>query len=294
MPKRLMALCAPLAMLASPLCAEPAPATEGPVPFEALPADAASPFGGMAISPTRVIIQPGQAGGQVTLYNSGAQPVSYRIDAVDLALDPQGGYRELAEGEGAPWSALPMVRYAPRQVTLRPGERQSVKIVSTAARDLPPREYRSHLRFSSIPTIAPVEPGKAEPEGISESRSVTVSVGLDYRITIPLLLRTAGAEGGAAIAAARETRDGAGGRFVAVQLKRTGAYSDYGAIRVLDAGGAEIGVLRGVAVLPPLDSREFHVAVKSEVPAARVVYEVDGPDGPNPLAELAVARLALN
>ena len=287
MTRRFTILLAALALSGPALAQEPA--SEGPLPFDALPADAVAPFGGMAISPTRVIIQPGEAGGQVTLYNAGAEPVSYRIDAVDLALDQAGGYRELEEGEDAPWSALPLVRYAPRQITLQPGERQAVKIISTAARDLPPREYRSHLRFSSIPAIAPVSADEDAAALDSETRTVTVSVGLDYRITIPLLLRTAGSTGGAALAGASESRTAEGQRQLDVQLARTGTYSDYGAIRVLDAAGAEIGVLRGVAVLPPLEQRSFAVPLQGDARPARVLYEIGG-DGEDarPIAELTL------
>lgn len=262
----------------------------GPLPFEALPADAVSPFGGMAISPTRVIIQPGEAGGQVTLYNSGATPVSYRIDAVDLVLDEVGGYREVEDDEAAPWSALPLVRYAPRQVTLRPGERQAIKIVSIAARDLPPQEYRSHLRFSSIPTIAPVEPSddSAEASGDGENRTVTVSVGLDYRITIPLLLRTAEAQAGAAIASAQEIRGPQGERLLSVELARTAAYSDYGSLRVFDAADQEIGVLRGVAVLPPLNLRNVAVPLTGSTAAKRVTFEVETADKVRIAAQLTI------
>lgn len=290
MPVRLSVLSAMVCagLLASPAVAQPQDA--GPLPFDALPADAVSPFGGMALSPTRVIIQPGEGGGQVTLYNSGIEPVSYRIEAVDLALDETGGYRELGQGEAAPWSALPLVRYAPRQVTLKPGERQAVKIVSIAARDLPPNEYRSHLRFSSIPTIAPVDPvGQAdEGERSSENRTVTVSVGLDYRITIPLLLRTAGGQAGAAITSASEVRDDNGARNLVLTLARTGAFSDYGTLRVFDPVGQEIGVLRGVAVLAPLDRREITVQLEGTAPAARVTFEVEVGDGVKTAAELAL------
>lgn len=265
------ALCAgaSLVLLASAGAAQD---DDGPLPFDALPADAASPFGGMAISPTRVVLDAGGRGASVTLYNSGGAPVTYRIDEVELGLDDEGNYRTLAEGEPAPWAATPYLRYSPRQVTLQPGERQSVRIVARAPRDLPEGELRSHLSISSIPLVAPVADTPARPSSDGEGeRTVAVKVGLDYRITIPVLLRTGQPAGGSAIAEATPDPDPASPALL-VTLARTGARSDYGVLRAFDAAGAEIGLLRGVAVLPPGRTRKVRLPLQGDRPAVRLTY----------------------
>ncbi len=260
------------AMLALPLrAAQDSADADGPLPFDALPADAASPFGGMAISPTRVVLDAGGRGASVTLYNSGGAPVTYRIDEVELGLDEQGNYRQLAEGEAAPWAATPYLRFSPRQVTLQPGQRQSVRIIARAPRDLPPGELRSHLSISSIPLVAPVEDKPTDPAEPGKERTVAVTVGLDYRITIPVLLRTGQPAGGAAIEAALP--DPAADRpTLVVTLARTGLRSDYGVLRAYDATGAEIGLLRGVAVLPPSRTRVVRLPLQGDQPPVRLTY----------------------
>lgn len=282
------------ALLAVPAMAQDE--SEGPLPFDALPADAASPFGGIAISPTRVEIEAGGRGASVTLYNSGGVPVTYRIDNVELALDEAGNYRNLEEGEAAPWAATPYLRYSPRQITLAPGQRQAVRIIARPPRDLPPGELRSHLTFSSIPLVAPA-PAPDENEAGADAETdnkVSVSVGLDYRITIPVLLRIGQPQGGSAIVSAAPAASDP--RALQVTLARTGERSELGVLRAYDKDGAQIGILRGISVLPPGRTRIVTIALNGDQPAARVTFAPQnagtaanaGPDAGPILAEFTL------
>jgi hypothetical protein len=274
------------AALAAPAMAQDE--SEGPLPFDALPADAASPFGGMAISPTRVVLDAGGRGASVTLYNSGGVPVTYRIDNVELGLDEAGNYLSLAEGEATPWAASPYLRFSPRQITLAPGQRQSVKIVARAPRDLPPGELRSHLTFSSIPLVKPAKAADDAGSADAGEDSVSVSVGLDYRITIPVLLRIGQPEGGSAILSATPSPGEL--RALRVTLARTGERSELGVVRAFDRSGQQIGILRGISVLPPGRTRIVDVPLSGDQPAAKVTFSADdaGRDAGAVLAEYAV------
>lgn len=253
------------------------PADEGPIPFDAIPADAVSPFGGLSISPTRLVLEPGETSAQVSLFNSSGKTVTYRIEAVELEALREGGYSAVAEGEIPAWSAAQWLRYAPRQVTLAPGERQVVKVIARAPRTSPAGEYRSHLRFSSIPTVKPVEDGETSGENDNEAdRSVAVSVGLEYRVTIPVILRLGELTGGTEIVSAeRHVVAATGQDEVRVTLRRTGSRSDYGVIRVLDASGAELGMVRGISVLAPLITRTVTIPLSASGTAANAVYEIE-------------------
>lgn len=258
---------------------------DGPMPFDAVPADAASPFGGVSISPTRVVLEGAERSGQVTLYNSGSKPVTYRIETVDMEPLEQGGYKEPEAGASpVSWSAVPIMRYAPRQVTLNAGERQVVKILSRARRDTPPGEYRTHLRFSTIPLV---EDADQAPQDSTDSKTVSVSVGLEYRITIPLILRVGDLSGGTKIASVALEPTGDGQRQDAVvRLERTGEKSDYTRIRLLDSGGAEIGLLKGISVLPPLAARNVRVPIKTAgAQPAKVVLETNPTRGQGELLD---------
>ena len=250
-------------------------AAEGPQSFEATPENAASPFGGLSLAPTRVVLDPSSPSEQVTLYNTGSAPVTYRAELIEFEALVDGGYAPV-EGEATPaWSAARWLRYAPRQWTLEPGERQAIRVLARAPRDTPAGEYRSHLRFSTIPTVDPVD--EDEPADIDpDDREINIKVGLEYGVTIPVILRTGEVEGGAEISQAELTpATGDAPAQVAVTLTRTGNRSDYGMVRLLDAEGDEAGLLRGVAVFPPLTERRVTIPVGGEGVPVLAVYETE-------------------
>lgn len=270
-----------LSSAALPAFAQTAPLeADGPAPFDAIPADAVSPFGGLSLTPTRVDLEPGSGVQTITLYNSGQETVTYRIDAVELEALEAGGYAPLEEGVTPDWSASRYIRFAPRQVTLGGGERQVIKVISRAPRDLEAAEFRSHMRFSSIPTVAPVEDDDAQTQ--TEQRdSVEVSVGLEYRITIPVVLRTGQGAAETAIRSAELVYDAETDRNkVEIELGKTGIWSDVGTVRVLDAEGEELALQRGVTIHTPLQSRRLSLPLEAgAAPPVRVVYETEDGDG---------------
>ena len=216
----------------------------------------------------------GKRSGQITLFNSGDKAVTYRIESIDLVPLEAGGYSTPEEGADVPeWSAAPLLRYAPRQVTLEGGQRQVVKIISRARRDTAAGEYRTHLRFSTIPLVEAV--GEGEETSAEEKGKISVSVGLEYRITVPVILRIGDLENGVEIGTARyDAGEGDTGAHVVLELNRLGDVSDYSTIRILDVQDQEIGLLKEVAVLPPLHKRQVRVPLDSpSAQPAKIIVE---------------------
>lgn len=137
-------------------------------------------YADLLISPTRVAFDERSRSETVTLINSGEQTRSYRIEWRQMAALPQGGYRELTEQEKKRYAGLEqLVRVSPKQVTLAPGERQTVKLLLRSSGNLTAGEYRSHLVFSALPI-----PGEVKP---SQGASITLNVLMSY--SIPVLYR---------------------------------------------------------------------------------------------------------
>jgi len=141
------------------------------VPFAALvglfvPAQASAE---LMLYPTRIIIDDKQRSGQVQLVNRGSQPETYRIGLFNSRMTETGEIIVQNPEVSDPVFAQDMLVYTPRQVTLQPGESQTVRVSVRRPPDLAMGEYRSHLRFSrvadassgtSVENAANPEPGK--------------------------------------------------------------------------------------------------------------------------------------
>lgn len=114
----------------------------------------------LMISPTRVLFKENSRTSDIVLINSGDQPRSYRIDWEDYVALSQGGYRSLTIEEKANYTGLSrLVRVSPKQVTLAPGQRQSVRLLIRNGSNLPTGEYRSHLVLTALPNKNPGKSG---------------------------------------------------------------------------------------------------------------------------------------
>lgn len=106
----------------------------------------------LLIYPTRVDFQGNDRVKEITLTNTSQQTNTYRLEWDEKRALPAGGYVDLTEEEAKhfPVSST-MLRFTPRQVTLAPGERQTVKLAIRRPKGLADGEYRSHLKFSALP-----------------------------------------------------------------------------------------------------------------------------------------------
>jgi fimbrial chaperone protein len=251
---------------------------EAPLPFDAVPVDAVTPFGGMSFSPTHITLEEVDPSGQMNIYNTGDKPIRLRIDAIDMAVDSNRNYAAVEEGDRPAWSALPFFRYAPRQSTLAPGERQLVRIVAFNNDSGQPAEYRSHLAIS----VEPIGPVADELVNVADKlvnaanpdapvHTFTASTELRYRVIAPVIYRSGEAESVTRVKAAR--RDANNPSKLLITLEREGPHGEYGFVRALSAKGVVIAEASGISVLVPNDTRELTLSLPDGAPpVARVVF----------------------
>ncbi len=242
-----------------------APSPERPRAIDTVPADAVAPFGGLAVFPTRLIINDRRPTGEITLYNSGAKPVELRMSLVELRQTEQGAYEPTAQGAD---SLASHVRFAPRQVTLGPSQSQVVKFVARAPHGATPQEFRSHLQIATVPP--PVEP--TPPGADTKERTVSLSVAIQYQVTLPVLLQIDAPQRAITLHSARAERESDGKWAAVVSLARTGAASVIGRAQVRDAAGIDLGATE-TAIYAPLARRVVRVPLAAQPPAgARVLF----------------------
>lgn len=138
-------------------------------------------YADLMISPTRVLLDERNRTVEINLINAGKQVRSYRVEWKQMTALSQGGYRELTEDEKSRYSGLErIVRISPKQVTLGPGERQTVKLFVRNAGNLQQGEYRSHLAFVALPAQ------DSKPQK-SQGSSIELNVLMSY--TMPVVYR---------------------------------------------------------------------------------------------------------
>lgn len=215
--------------------------------------------GDLLVAPTRVILD-GSRGTEVILSNIGSEEATYRIGLELRRMGPDGRLEpvEKIDANDAEEAALGMIRYAPRRITLPPGQPQAVRLAARPGADLADGEYRVHMSFKAIP-----RPREATAEA-QPGQGVTIQLIPIYGVTIPIIVRHGRVEAQVAINQPQIV-EGENGPELSIMLSRAGDSSTYGDLLVTKPGRDDpLMQLRGVAVYPEVEDREVRVRLTPE------------------------------
>lgn len=227
------------------------------------PAPAAAQ-GDLLVAPTRVILD-GRRGTEVILSNIGSEEATYRIGLELRRMEPNGSLTpvEKSDANEREDAALKMIRYAPRRISLPPGQPQAVRIAARPGAELPDGEYRVHMSFKAIP-----KPREVTEEDAGPQQGVSIRLIPVYGVTIPVIVRHGRLEAQVAITQPRVEQSARGPQLV-MDLQRGGESSTYGELRVMKPGqGDPVFLVRGVAVYSELEKRELRLMLTPEQAAA--------------------------
>lgn len=104
----------------------------------------------LMLYPTRVVIEDRQRGGHVEMINRSQEAQTFRIGLYNSRMTEAGEIVVADTPEAGELFAKDMLVFTPRQVTLQPGQSQTVRISVRRPANLMTGEYRTHLRFSRI------------------------------------------------------------------------------------------------------------------------------------------------
>ncbi|MEY4056411.1 MAG: hypothetical protein RL519_1746 [Pseudomonadota bacterium] len=223
--------------------------------------------GDLLVAPTRVIIN-GAGNAEVVLSNIGNQAATYRIGVELRRMEASGDFADVTEAEAnaTEKAALEMLRYAPKRITLLPGQPQAIRLTARPAPDLPDGEYRVHMSFRAVP---PALSPEAAQEQVAAGQ-LAIRLTPVYGITIPVFIRKGRLEAGATIANPR-LGGNATSKWLDLDMRRTGHRSVYGEI-VGKRGGEEVFAIKGVAIYPEIERRTIRIPL-----TAAQVSKLTGP-----------------
>jgi P pilus assembly chaperone PapD len=255
------------------------------------PSEEPNAAGGLRVAPTRVVFEGRARSAHVTLINGGSTTTTYRIAFRHVRMTETGEFEEVdPETAGLRWADA-FIRYAPRQVTIRPGETQTIRLLLRKPHGLPDGEYHSRLVFIALPS------GDQDvPDEESRRSDIAIELRAVYGVSIPVIVRQGQLSATVRLSAPRlvATPDGPTPAALRVRIDRAGDRSVYGDLEaVYEPVGApprSIGRMRGVAVYDSLAAR--HVALPlNEMPGMgrlRIVFRAQPDDGGAILAEQAL------
>lgn len=233
--------------------------------------DAYADSSAASLSPTRIAIAANERSASVTLRNTSKTEVAYRMDLIEMGLNANGLFGALKDDELHPEqrSAKKIVRFSPRQVRLKPGASQVVRVIVRRG-GLAAGEYRSHMRLEALPVLSGSDLLDSEgnnPVLVNSSSSANVGV------TIPVIVRHSDTD--ATVTLEKSTvvlnRSGSGGR-VNLQLALSGNRSAFGDFSVSLINGRKeetIAELKGFALYYPYPRENVFINIKRGISQSR-------------------------
>jgi hypothetical protein len=232
------------------------------------------------IAPGSLVLSDTQRSGEITVANTEARTVTYRVEPALFRMRADGFLDEVDTLEQ---SAAALLRFAPRQFDLDPGAAQVVRVAFRAPAGLPQGEYRLHLRMRNMG--APV---RAVRNVGAPSSSVAGEVTLQVPVTVAraarILVRHGVGPGSVVLGAMQAQRvDAASVRIDLSLMNRRDGGSATGTLVFEVAGrtpSTDSGTMRKrYSVYADLDQRdyEFMLPIAGTLPAKVCVAVV--PDG---------------
>ena len=258
-----------------------------------LPAAAYANRAEVMMLPTRVVMENKDRYSTIVIKNVGNATGDFTVELQDMKMIETGMVVPLDPGEAPQYSAMSFIHIAPKSMTLKPGETQTVRLLLRLPENADPGEYRTHVKVRLVNdnTDAPVN---------AAGKDAVISVKAKLVIIIPVIVRHGATNMSLGIADPKLSRDAQGVPSVDMYLTREGNRSSMGDISVtyIPQGGAPqvIKVFRGVSVYRPTTRRFLSVPL-DEMPkglslahgSLDIVYSAQEKEGGKKLAETQIS-----
>lgn len=212
----------------------------------------------------------------LTVINKGDKVQTYRVSLIALEQDENGKYKNVEKTEN---NADDLLVFSPKQFTLAPGKKQSVRVAFKSLSKVKEGEYVSRLQVREMPmggtNKTKEEKKKAETaqngENSEEQKSVSVEIKMYFSASIPvtiykgkdLLQKTE-------ILSAKQNGD-----KLNLVFQRKGEISSRFELKVYDDKGEEIAKAGPIRIYTPNGKRNFTVNLKDKNSKAKKIELFD-------------------
>jgi P pilus assembly chaperone PapD len=220
----------------------------------------ASASGEMMIAPTRVVFEGSTRTARVSLVNSSTETKTYRITFVNKRMTEDGGIVDVDKPQAGELFSDKIVIYSPRQVTLAPGQAQTIRLILRKPANLADGEYRSYLLFRALPKTSGTDISNLDQKQDGIAIQLTPIIG----IAIPVIVRHGETRVSTSISEVKYQQNVDKIKTLTFFINREGNASVYGDITVsIINNGIEtvVSKVNGVAVYSPNARRKFILKV---------------------------------
>jgi P pilus assembly chaperone PapD len=204
-----------------------------------------------------------------TVRNNGNEEKSYKVSLKHLKQTKSGGYEKIQddESQGVKF-ADDFLMYGPKSFSLQPKESKTIRIQSKhMTSDKPDGEYRSHLYVKETSKVKKAISNKKAKEG-----TLSMTIGVDPGISIPLVVRKGNLTGDVKISNFKIVKTEDGGSKLLLSLERTGDISFKGKLEVLKDDEV-IAIQNGLAIYPEMGHISLEKELKNRKTKENISYE---------------------
>lgn len=227
----------------------------------------------LLISPLRIVFEDRTRSATVTLMNPSSNTSSYRVDWRWYKMNESGMYEEVPEiDRHGVIDFRKAVRFSPRQITIAPTAKQTIRLSLRRPDGLPDGEYRAHLAFTRLAQTKPPTPPQ-------EGGGAHMRLDINMEFSIPVIIRQGNPEPNVSINTAQYIAPTEKAKYgsIDVTLSHSEDYSTYGKLHVYE-GENSLGYLNNISLFPEISKRSFQVSLDKPIQSPsdlRIVYEGD-------------------
>ena len=217
-------------------------------------------YASLLITPLRVVMEGRERSINIVLVNTGKHEATYRMEWEQLIqAQDKGGY--LLDDDTESTHLQDFAVFTPRQITLKPQQKQTVRVAVRRPADLPVGEYKSHLKFRII------DDGKGQVEFSSDDpkqNEVRVGARVLASYSIPIVYRVGEQDVDVSISNPSFSINPKSGKLMMeLPVERSGTHGILGEIEVYHTpnGGTEelISTLGNSGLYPEITRRLFKI-----------------------------------
>jgi hypothetical protein len=219
--------------------------------------------GDLLITPMRVVFEGNKQKAELNLVNIGTDTATYSVSFKQYNMTELGNLVVIEKPDSTQLIAEPYLRIFPRQVTLSPGESQTIMLQCRRKPNMLAGEYRSHIWFRGEKNYKAL--GKDEP--VLDSNQLSVKLIPIFGITIPVIIRSGEVNVIIALSDLKLETLQDTMHTLKLVINRKGNISVYGNIIVeyipVQGKPIQIGIVKGVGVYTSINKRNVIIKLNT-------------------------------